>query len=179
MHKDWGNKLCLKGLRNILNRLLMFKKGKDEEGMKIVFEFQTKKGWSVLVDLERCCTREISFEIPTLSKSELETLLNISDDLKNHSKHNYYLLFSPKNPIAVSTFNLCRLKDIRAEASSEDRSITNLKCFLLDGVDYTEMESSLNEGRFWRIHGLILKSHRKVNLNEIKEVGIAYLSMLN
>ena len=131
MQKDWESKLCLRDLKNILNRLLMSKKGEDEEGMKIVFEFQTKKGWGVLVDLERCCTREISFEIPSLSKNELETLLNISDDLKNHSKHNYYLLFSPKNPFAVTTFNLCRLKDIRAEASSEDRSITNLKCFFV------------------------------------------------
>jgi len=158
----------------------MFKKGKDEEGMKIVFEFQTKKGWSVLVDLERYCTQEISFEIPVPSKDELNTLLGINDDLNNRRKYNYYLLFSWMDPFTVSSFNLYRLKDVKVEVSSnKDRSITNLKCSLLDNVDYAEMESFLNEGRFWRIHGLILKAHRNVNLNEIKEIGIAYLSMLN
>ena len=129
----------------------MFKKGKDEEGMKIVFEFQTKKGWSVLVDLERYCTREISFEIPTLTKEEYEALLNISNDL-NNKQYFYYLLFSLTQPYAVpsTSFKLCRLKDVWTRVSSTEYHVINLKGSM-DIVDFTEMERILNGLQFNRI----------------------------
>jgi len=108
----------------------MFKKGKDEEGMKIVFEFQTKKGWSALVETGKFWEQEISFDIPTLTKEEYEALLNISNDL-NNKQYFYYLLFSLTQPYAVpsTSFKLCRLKDVWTRVSSKRISCNKFKRF--------------------------------------------------
>ncbi|WAE39553.1 MAG: hypothetical protein FHOMOCKG_00025 [Methanophagales virus GBV302] len=157
----------------------IFKKEKEKERGKIevVFEFRTKKGWSALVETGKFWKQEISFDVPILSKSEFETLLDISSDL-NNKKYLHYFLFSLIHPFAVPSthsFYLCRLEDVWTRVSSKEYYLINLKCSMLDVIDYTEMENILNKQQFWHVCGLVLKSHKKANPNEIKEIGSAYL----
>jgi len=157
----------------------IFKKEKTEKErgeIEIIFEFRTKKGWSALVETGKFWEQEISFDIPTLTKEEYEALLNISDDL-NNKQYFYYLLFSLTQPYAVpsTSFKLCRLKDVWTRVSSTEYHVINLKGSMLDIVDFTEMERILNGLQFWHVCGLVLKAHKKADLDDIKEIGLAYL----
>ena len=153
------------------------KKRENENGrIEVIFEFRTKKGWSALVETGKFWEQEISFDIPTLTKEEYEALLNISDDL-NNKQYFYYLLFSLTQPYAVpsTSFQLCRLRHVWTRVSSTEYHVINLKGSMLDIADFMEMERTLNELQFWHVCGLVLKAHRKVDLNDIKEIGLAYL----
>jgi len=159
----------------LLDRLVRI--GKTDEGtIEIVFEFQTKKGWSALVETGKFWKQEICFDIPTLTKEEYEVLLNISNDLDN-KQHAYYLLFSLTHPYATpsTSFHLCCLRHIWTRVSSTEYHVINLTSTMLDIADYMEMERILNEQQFWHVCGLVLKAHKKVNLDNIKEIGLAYL----
>ena len=157
----------------------MFKRNKiekEDSATEVILMFHTKSGYSALVETGKFWEREISFDVPIFSKSEFETLLDISNDL-NNKQYIYYLLFSLTQPCTVpsTSFQLCRLMDVWTRVSSKEYYIINLKCSMSNIVDYTEMESVLNEQQFWYVSGLVLKSHRKANPNEIKEIGLAYL----
>ena len=59
--------------------------------------------------------------------------------------------------------------------SSTEYHVINLKGSMLDIADFTEMERTLNGLQFWHVCGLVLKAHKKVDLDDIKEIGLAYL----
>ncbi len=158
----------------------IFKKNKiekEDSTTEVILVFHTKSGYSALVETGKFWEQEISFDVPVFSKSEFEVLLNASNDL-NNKKCLYYFLFSLIHPHAVPStrsFYLCCLREAWMRASSKEFHVINLKCSMLDVVDYTEMESILNKRQFWHVCGLVLKAHKKADPNEIKEIGLAYL----